>query len=78
MRRHFTMTQEDKAKILEACKPVPYMVNGGMAPRFPQENANDAWCELGNRMGFDGMTVLPVRGQSDLVFTAEEKVIPTP
>jgi hypothetical protein len=57
MRKEFEMTAEQEAKLLEACKPVPYMVIGGMEPRSPQENANDAWCALGREMGFDGMSV---------------------
>ena len=58
-RKEYEMTQADLDKILEACKPVPYMVVGGVPPRSPQENANAAWAELGSRMGFDHMTVLP-------------------
>lgn len=37
--------------------------------RSIQEVANDAWAELGGRMGFDAMTVQ--RGRSDRHFTAE-------
>jgi hypothetical protein len=71
MRREYEMTQEDLGKILEACKPVPYMVIGGIEPRSPQENANAAWASLGRKMGFDYMTVKPVPGKSVRVFTAE-------
>lgn len=70
MRREFTMAEEDMKAILEACRPVPYMVFGGIEPRSPQENANDAWCALGRKMGFDGMTVEPT-GRGDRIFTAE-------
>lgn len=70
MRKEFEMTAEQEAKLLEACKPVPYMVIGGMEPRSPQENANDAWRGLGREMGFDGMSVEPShKGQR--FFTAE-------
>jgi hypothetical protein len=34
-----------------------------------QEAANTAWCDLGHRMGFDGMSVRP--GNSPLQFSAE-------
>jgi hypothetical protein len=37
-------------------------------PQSPQEAANQAWCALGDRMGFNGMTVEP--GLDDLSFTA--------
>ncbi len=59
MRKEYEMTAEQEAKLLEACRPVTYMVIGGVMPRSPQENANDAWCALGREMGFDGMTVEP-------------------
>lgn len=36
----------------------------------PQENANQAWAELGRRMGFDPMTVQPVEGKNTRFFTA--------
>ncbi len=59
MKREFEMTEDDFAKLMDACKPVPYMVIGGIEPRSPQENANAAWAELGSRMQFDSMTVEP-------------------
>lgn len=70
MRREYEMTQEQLDKILDACKPVPYIVVGGVPPRSPQQNANDAWQSLGREMGFDYMTVRPC-GKGDLFFTAE-------
>lgn len=70
MRQEYEMTEQDFATILEACKPVPYIVIGGVMPRSPQENANDAWAELGKRMNFDAMTVQPVAGKENRFFTA--------
>ena len=70
MRKEFEMTQDDLDKILDACKPVPYMVFGGIPPRSPQENANNAWLQLGAKMGFHHMTVQP-NGKGDRFFTAE-------
>ena len=58
-RTNYEMTEDDLNRILEACKPVPYIVIGGHPPRSQQENANAAWAELGKRMGFDEMTVQP-------------------
>ena len=75
MRRNFEMTQEQLNEILDACKPVPYMVIGGVIPRSPQEKANEAWRRLGEKMGFDHMTVRPT-GQGDRFFSAEEKAVP--
>ncbi len=64
------MTEADLEKIMEACKPVPYMVIGGMPPPSRQENANRAWAELGSRMGFDSDTVQPISGKHPRFFTA--------
>ena len=74
MRKEYEMTEAGLKELQAACRPVPYMIFGGMAPRSPQENANSAWCALGRRMGFDGMTVKPIEGESVRVFTAEALV----
>jgi len=66
----YEMTEQDLQKLFDACKPVPYMIVGGMEPRSPQQNANDAWEALGRRMGFDYMTVRPIPGKSNRFFTA--------
>lgn len=71
MRKEYEMSEEQEKKLLNACKSVPYMIFGGSPPRSPQENANDAWCELGREMGFDGMTVQPISGKGNRFFTAE-------
>ncbi len=70
MRKRYEMTRGDLEKLLEACEPQPYMVFGGMGPESQQERANRAWCELGNRMGFDGMSVESTR-DGDRFFTAD-------
>ncbi len=71
MRKEFEMTDEQLQNMLNACKPVPYMVIGGIEPRSPQENAIQAWKELGEELGFDGMTAEPVEGKGMKFFTAE-------
>lgn len=73
-RKHFEMTQAQLATILDACKPVPYLVIGGHEPRSPQENANDAWQALGEELGFDYLTVEPT-GAGARFFTAEERAV---
>ncbi len=63
-RTNYEMTEEDLKALLEASKPVTYMVFGGHEPSSPQENANRAWASLGKKMGFDSMTVQPLnKGQ---------------
>lgn len=69
-RTEYEMTEDDLAKILDASKPVPYIAVGNCPPSSPQENANRAWRELGERMGFDWQTVRPVQGKGQLVFSA--------
>lgn len=71
MRKEFTMSKEQLEKLLDACKPVPYMIIGGIVPRSPQENANAAWARLGEEMGFEPMSAQPVKGKGMEVFTAE-------
>jgi len=68
-RRNYEMIEADLERILDASKPVAYMVMGGVEPRSPQENANAAWAELGPRMGFDPYTVEPT-GEGDRFFSA--------
>ena len=67
-RVEYEMSKEDLEALLEACRSVPYMIVGGYAPFSPQENANAAWARLGEKMGFDHMTVRP--GNSQRKFSA--------
>jgi len=73
MRKEFKLNEEQYAKLIEACKPVPYMIIGGVEPKSQQENANDAWEHLGKEMGFEYMSVEPVRGKDSRYFTARAK-----
>lgn len=64
----YTMTEDEYAELIKACQPVPYMIVGGMEPRAPQQNANDAWRALGKKRGFDWNTVTPCgSGQRDFM-----------
>jgi hypothetical protein len=75
MTKEYEMTQADVDAILEASKPTPVMFLSGGTPMHstPQENANAAWKKLGEKMGFDYMTVRPVKGigKGNRFFTAE-------
>ncbi len=74
-RVEFKMSEDDLAAIMDASKPTPLMyLSGGqsMSPT-PQENANSAWKKLGNRLGFDHMTVSPASGKGQRFFTAIKK-----
>jgi predicted TIM-barrel fold metal-dependent hydrolase len=71
MRKEFEMTEAQLAAIMDACKPTPCMIIGGVMPRSPQENANAAWQRLGVELGFKHMTVEPSNGKGERFFTAE-------
>ena len=72
MRKEFEMTEQELGELLEACKPTPAMFLSGGMPMggTPQENANRAWQHLGEKLGFDFMTVEPVSGKGQRHFTA--------
>jgi predicted TIM-barrel fold metal-dependent hydrolase len=71
MEKEFEMTDEQLKTLMDACKPVPYMVFGGREPRSPQENANDTWRDLGRELGFDHMSVRPIQGKNNKFFRAK-------
>lgn len=71
MRKEFKLTEDELKEILNASKPVPYMVFGGRGPMSPQEKANIVWRSLAKKYGFKLMTVKPVPDKSQGYFTAE-------
>jgi len=72
MRKEYELSKEQLDGLMDACKPVTYMVFGGRPPSSPQENANRAWGNLGSEMGFEYMTVRPISGKDVSFFTVEE------
>jgi len=71
VRKEFKLTEDELKEILDASKPVSYMVFGGRGPMSPQEKANMVWHGLAKKHGFKLMTVKPVPGKSQEHFTAE-------
>ena len=72
-RREYCMTDNDLAALLEACQPVYGLLTAdGLV-----EAADVAWCALGAKMGFDGMSVEPVDGKDHRWFTAIPTVAAT-
>lgn len=69
-RTNYEMTEEDLKEILAACKPVPMIMLQCGTPSSPQENANRAWRQLGEKMGFDSDTVQPIAGKGNRFFSA--------
>ena len=68
-RKTYTMTSDDMETLLDAMKPVPQIMLQCGPTSTVQQNANNAWKVLGDKMGFKHMTARP--GRSDLEFTAE-------
>ena len=71
MKKEFELTDEQHKTLLDAGKPVPYLVAGGIEPFSPQEKANGVWRRLGKELGFVWDTVAAVPGKSDRFFSAE-------
>jgi hypothetical protein len=69
-RQEYKLSPGQLERLLEASKPVPYMVFGGHVPSSPQENADRAWQELGAEVGFDWKTVDPLPEKGQEYFTA--------
>jgi len=72
MRSNFEMSESDLSTLLSAMQPVPMIMIQYGSPRSIQERANDAWEELGQRLGFEHMTVQP-SGKGDRFFSAVAK-----
>ncbi len=69
-RTNYEMTEADLETLLAAMKPAPCIMIGGYAPPSQQESANAAWKALGEKMGFDHMTVQPIAGKGSRFFSA--------
>lgn len=69
-RTNYQMTDNQLDTLMDACKPVACIMVGDYAPSNPQENANNAWTNLGEEMGFDGSTVQPRQGFDTKHFSA--------
>ncbi len=74
MRKEYEMSDADLNELLESMKPQPVMYGCGGVPLFQsvRERANAAWKRLGDRIGFDYLSVQPT-GKGDRFFSAEPK-----
>lgn len=52
VRVSFILTDEEMQAWKEACRPVPYLVIGGVEPRSPKDNANSFWKSLATKYNF--------------------------
>lgn len=69
MRTNYEMTADDLTALLDSMKPVPAIMLQCGPLQSVQANANAAWARLGEKMGFDPMTVKPT-GRGDRFFSA--------
>jgi len=58
-RQNYRLPDDDYQRLLNAGKPVPYLIINGMGPTPPQERANAVWKDVGEKMGFVWDTVSP-------------------
>jgi len=70
MRKQYELTDEQLLRLVNASKPIPYMVVGGVEPQTPQEAVNYVWQSLGEEIGFEWDTAEPVAGKSHHHFSA--------
>lgn len=70
IRKEFEMSESDAKELMDACRPVPYMVFDGREPASVAENAARAWDRLGSRLGFVGSTARPIEGKGRNFFSA--------
>ncbi len=68
--KEYELSEDQYEFLLEASKPVSYLIANGTEPLSPQVSANQAWENLGKTMGFLSDTVRP-SPRGDRFFTAE-------
>lgn len=71
--KEYEMSDDDLKDLLDNCKPVVAIALQCGERATPQEKANRWWKALGERLGFDHMTVRPIFGKSERFFTAVPK-----
>lgn len=52
MKQKYRLSDEELNQVLNASKPVTYIVIGGIPPSSPQENANAVWKSLASKHSF--------------------------
>jgi hypothetical protein len=67
----YELTQEQYDRLMEASRPVMYIVACGTEPTSPRENAERVWREVANEHGCRYDTIQPYHGMGPRFFTAE-------
>lgn len=55
----YRLTDEELKQIMDASKPVPYMVIGGVPPSSPRDNAMAVWRRVAARVGCEVDSISP-------------------
>jgi len=63
----FTLTEDEMQSVLDASKPVPYLVIGGIPPRSQQEQANSAWQKIAEAHSVKWDTIRPINEATRLM-----------
>lgn len=69
MKELYTLQEDEFVELVEASKPVPYLIAGGMSPPSQYDNAMRVWGKVAARVGCKLQTIAP--GTSDRTFYAE-------
>lgn len=67
---YYELTQEERASIIEASKPRPYLVMNGMPPMSSMPTINALWEKVAARVGCKVFTIRP-SSKGELYFEAE-------
>ncbi len=55
----YKLTEDEFAQLMEASKPVPYMVIGGVEPQSPRDKSMRIWERVAARVGCDMNSIQP-------------------
>jgi len=69
--KQYTMTDSEYTELMEACKPVPYLIVGGRKPSSPRENAMHVWAKIAARVGCDCNSIAPANTGNNHDFMGE-------
>jgi hypothetical protein len=72
-RKDFEMTDQQLKDLHAACRPIPYLVVGGVQPMSFKERIDNLWKVMGDSMGFDYKTAAPAQGKGEKWFSAVPK-----
>lgn len=68
--KRYQLTDQEFEELMDASKPVPYLVFGGVPPDSPREKAERIWRRIAQRVGCKWESIKA--GDSEKEFIAEE------